>query len=67
MTYPAGSPHQWMSGDYMGPGNSVQSETATPDNGEANGAVSASYGNRDGHGVIDVPNMSNAGTHMAGS
>lgn len=62
----AGTPHQWMSGDYMGPMNSVAEESAKPDTGEANSAVAASSGNRDGHGVLDVPNMSNPGTHMAG-
>lgn len=61
------TPHQWMSGDYMGPGNSVRPETATPDEAEAQAAVAASRGNRDGSGVLDTPNMSNPGTHMAGS
>lgn len=62
----AGTPHQWMSGDYMGPPTAVQPETAKLDVGEADAAVSAAGGNRDGSGVLDVPNMSNAGTHMAG-
>lgn len=62
----AGTPHQWMSGDYMGPANSVQPETAKPDNAEAESAMAAADSNRGGHGVLDVPNMSNAGTHMAG-
>ena len=66
MTYPNGSPHEWMSGDYMGPANSVRPETATPDLGEATAAVAASNGNRDGHGVLDVANMTSPGTHMAG-
>ena len=60
------SPHQWMSEDYMGPRNSVAPESAKPDMGEANSAVAASRGNRDGHGVLDVPNMSNPGEHMRG-
>lgn len=63
MTYPTA----WQEGDYMGPRNEVRPATATPDVGEANAAVSASTGNRDGSGVLDVPNMSNPGTHMAGS
>ena len=61
------TPHQWMSGDYMGPANSVRPETATPDLAEAEAAVAASRGNRDGSGVLDTPNLSNPGTHMAGS
>lgn len=61
------SPHQWMSGDYLGPANSVHPATATPDEGEANSAVASSTGNRDGSGVLDVANMSNPGTHSAGS
>lgn len=66
MNYPDGSPHMWMSGDYMGPMNSPRPETGTPDVGEANAAVAAAAGNRDGHGVLDVANLSNPGTHMAG-
>jgi hypothetical protein len=80
MTYPMGmprersnadsipdySPHQWMSGDYLGAEFSPRPETATPANAEAQSAVSQSYGNRDGHGVIDVPNMSYPGTHRLG-
>ena len=61
------SPHQWMSGDYMGPRTSVASETAKPDNAEAEAAVAASRSNRDGSGVLDAANMSNPGTHSAGS
>lgn len=67
MTYPEGSPHQWMSGDYMGPANEVRPETATPDVGEANAAVAASGSNRDGHGVLDVSNLSYPGEHQAGT
>lgn len=63
---PDNSPHQWMSGDYAGPMFEVRPESATLDEGAANAAVSASRGNRDGHGVIDVPNMSYPGTHRAG-
>jgi hypothetical protein len=55
-----------MSSDYMGERNSVRDETAVLDVGEANSAVAASGGNRDGHGVLDVPNLSNPGTHTAG-
>ena len=63
MTYPTA----WQEGDYLGPRNDVHPATAVPDMGEANAAVAASGGNRDGHGVLDVPNMSNPGTHSAGS
>lgn len=61
------SPHDWMSGDTLGPANSIRPETAQPDLGEARSAVSnAGTAARDGDGVLNVPNMSNVGTHTAG-
>jgi len=71
MSYPSNipdySPHQWMSHDVAGPANTVRPESAMPDVAEINAAVAEAGSNRDGHGVLDVPNMSNPGTHMAGS
>lgn len=60
------SPHQWMSHDVGGSGFTVSPATAVPDVAAANAAVAASGSNRDGHGVIDVPNMSYPGEHELG-
>ena len=65
-TIPDYSPHQWMSHDIAGPSFTVRPESATPDNAEADAAVAASGSNRDGHGVLDVSNMSYPGVHKMG-
>ena len=68
--YPSGipdySPHQWQSHDVAGPAFEVRPESATADVAAAEAAVAASGGNRDGGGVLDVPNMSYPGTHRMG-